>query len=66
MPGMSGLELLKHIKEKYKKPPPVVMMITAYGDEDNYNTAMKLGADDFLTKPLDFRLLKEKLKTTIL
>ena len=38
------------------------MMITAYGDAENYNTAMKLGADDFLTKPLDFSLLKEKLK----
>jgi two-component system, chemotaxis family, chemotaxis protein CheY len=63
MPGMSGLELLEHIKHKYLKPPPVVMMITAYGDEENYNTAKKLGADDFLTKPVDFILLKEKLKT---
>jgi len=61
MPGMTGLELLKHIKEKYEKPPPVVMMVTAYGDEENYNTAMRLGADDFLTKPIDFKLLKEKL-----
>lgn len=65
MPGMSGLELLKHIKEKYEKPPPVVMMITAYGDGENYRMAMKLGADDFLTKPLDFNSLKEKLKTII-
>ena len=62
MPGMSGLELLKHIKEKYEKPPPVVMMITAYGDDENYNQAMKLGADDFLTKPVDFIALKQKLK----
>ena len=62
MPGMSGLELLRHIKEKHHEPPPVVMMITAYGDADNYNIAMKLGADDFLTKPLEFSLLKEKLK----
>ena len=62
MPGMSGLELLRHIKEKHHQPPPVVMMITAYGDADNYNIAMKLGADDFLTKPLEFSLLKEKLK----
>lgn len=62
MPGMSGLELLKHIKEKYEKPPPVVMMITAYGDRENYNYAMKLGADDFLTKPVDFIKLKEKIK----
>ena len=63
MPGMSGLELLRHIKQKYSMPPPVVMMITAYGDAENFNSAKRLGADDFLTKPLDFFLLKEKLKT---
>ena len=62
MPGMSGLELLGEIKQKYKTPPPVVMMITAYGDEENYNSAMRLGADDVLTKPVDFKVLKEKLK----
>jgi two-component system, chemotaxis family, chemotaxis protein CheY len=61
MPGMSGLELLKHIKGKYHAPPPVVMMITAYGDSENYRRAMELGADDFITKPVDFKLLKEKI-----
>lgn len=65
MPGMSGLELLEKIKQDFVAPPPVVMMITAYGDEDNYNTAIKLGADDFLTKPLDFKLLKDKLTEKI-
>lgn len=63
MPGMSGLQLLEHIKTQYLKPPPVVMMITAYGDEENHKAAMKLGADDFLTKPVDFPSLKEKLKS---
>src|SRR5210317_1193082 len=62
MPGMSGLELLEHIKKHYLKPPPVVMMITAYGDDENFNTAKRLGADAFLTKPLDFANLKSKLK----
>lgn len=62
MPGMSGLELLKHIKQQFASPPPVVMMITAYSDDENYKNAMSLGADDFLTKPIDFHLLKEKLK----
>lgn len=61
MPGMSGLELLEHIKKNYVKPPPVVMMITAYGDEENRKTAKQLGADAFLTKPLDFTLLKNEL-----
>ena len=65
MPGMNGLELLRYIKQKFENPPPVVMMITAYGDAENYNQAMRLGADDFLTKPLDFILLKEKLKIKI-
>jgi len=65
MPGMSGLELLKHIKQTYSTPPPVVMMVTAYGDAENYNQAISLGADDFLTKPLDFALLRDKLKLTV-
>ncbi|MFB6341607.1 response regulator [Saccharicrinis sp. FJH62] len=63
MPGMSGLELLAKIKQKMHEPPPTVMMITAYGDEENYKKAMQLGADDFLTKPVDFGSLKEKIKT---
>jgi CheY-like chemotaxis protein len=61
MPGMSGLELLDKIKQQYTAPSPKVMMLTAYGDSENYNQAMKLGADDFLTKPVDFSLLREKL-----
>lgn len=62
MPGMSGLELLDRIKKKYATPPPRVMMITAYGDAESFNTAKALGADDFLTKPVDFIVLKDKLK----
>jgi two-component system chemotaxis response regulator CheY len=63
MPGMSGLELLKQIKTHFEKPPPTVMMITAFGDDENYQQAMKLGADDFLTKPLNFTHLRDKLKS---
>ncbi|HEY2648462.1 MAG TPA: response regulator [Puia sp.] len=63
MPGMSGLDLLKKIKTHFEKPPPIVMMITAFGDDENYQHAMKLGADDFLTKPLNFTHLREKLKS---
>lgn len=61
MPGMSGLQLLEKVKTIYKKPPPVVMMITAYGDPENVRMATELGADDFLTKPIDFTVLKKKL-----
>ena len=65
MPGMSGLELLKNIKQKHHQPPPIVMMITAYGDEENYKRAMELGADDFITKPVDFKILKETIKKIV-
>ena len=63
MPGMSGLELLDRIKKRKHDPPPYVVMITAYGDAENYTKAMHLGADDFLTKPVDFIVLKEKIRS---
>jgi YesN/AraC family two-component response regulator len=62
MPGMTGLELLKIIKTEHKELR--VMMITAYGDENNYRIAMQNGADDFMSKPVDFSSLKEKLLNT--
>ena len=61
MPGMSGLELLRQVRMNTPTPPPIVMMITAYGDKENLEQAMRLGANDFLNKPLDFKSLKEKL-----
>ncbi|MGI4874797.1 MAG: response regulator [Janthinobacterium lividum] len=62
MPGMSGLELLRHVKsDPLPPPPPQVMMITAYGDEQTREQAIQLGANDLLSKPLDFAALKEKL-----
>lgn len=61
MPGMSGLELLRHIREEAPAPPPFVVMITAYGDPEKQEEALRLGANDFLNKPLDFNALKQKL-----
>lgn len=59
MPGMNGLELLKILKQQY--PQIKVFIITAYGDEQNYNIAMQYGADDYLVKPIKFDALKEKI-----
>jgi two-component system, chemotaxis family, chemotaxis protein CheY len=61
MPGMSGLELLEHIGREFESQKPEVFMITAYGDSENYQRAIGLGATDLLTKPLDFTLLRQKL-----
>ncbi len=49
MPNVTGLELLKHVKDNYSDT--VFMMITAFGTTENAVEAMKLGAYDYLTKP---------------
>lgn len=57
MPGITGLDLLKAVKEKY--PNIRVSMITAYGDELNFKTAMSTGAEHYFTKPIDFVQVKK-------
>ena len=59
MPGINGLELLKTVKEKY--PQIRVSMITAYGDEHNFETAMSTGAEHYFTKPIDFVQIKKDM-----
>jgi CheY-like chemotaxis protein len=60
MPGMDGLALLRKIVRT--RPDLPVMMVTAYGDEDRRRQAMELGAKEFITKPVDFKYLKEQLR----
>src|SRR5258705_4979413 len=59
MPGMSGLEMLPKVKAV--RPNVPVIMITAYGDEATKKRATELGAAGLLTKPIDFRLLREEI-----
>ena len=59
MPAMDGLELLHEIKRDW--PQLSVMMVTAYGDDERRRRAAELGAVDFLSKPVDFDYLKQRL-----
>lgn len=59
MPGMSGLELLKIVKSDF--PEIKVSMISAYGDQENYDRAMESGAKEFFTKPIDFSSLRDEI-----
>jgi FixJ family two-component response regulator len=56
MPGMDGIELVAKLNEKLPSLP--VLVVTAYGEVSSAVTAMRAGADDFLTKPIDFDVLK--------
>src|SRR6185503_1313721 len=60
MPGMDGLALLREIK--LRQPDLPVMMVTAYGDDERRRRAEEYGAAQFITKPVDFELLKEQLR----
>lgn len=63
MPGMSGFELLEAVKKEF--PQIKVSMISAYGDNDNYERAINSGAKEFFTKPIDFDFLKQELHQLI-
>jgi len=56
MPGMGGIEVLKEIKKI--DPKIAVIMVTAVIDEELAKRAMQLGADDYITKPIDFNYLE--------
>ena len=59
MPGMTGLELLDKVKLRF--PQIKVSMISAYGDQANYDKAIESGAKGFFTKPIDFESLKNEI-----
>jgi two-component system NtrC family response regulator len=55
MPGMNGLELLKQVRARH--PETVVIMLTAFGTIETAVEAMRAGAYDYLTKPIDHEQL---------
>jgi DNA-binding NtrC family response regulator len=59
MPGMTGVELLKHLNETSQNIP--VLLMTAYGTIQGAVDAMRLGAVDYLTKPIDLEHLKKSV-----
>src|ERR1700756_467802 len=63
MPGMSGLELQSRLTEDHHKIP--IIFITAQGDEKIRMQALRAGAVEFLTKPLDRGLLLDSVRTAM-
>lgn len=63
MPFMSGLELLEHIKSETKKIP--VILISALDDVEVIQTAIGMGADDFVIKPVKMDELSLRIKRVL-
>jgi two-component system response regulator PilR (NtrC family) len=63
LPDGTGLELVQHIQQRHPQVP--VAMITAYGSLDTAINALKAGAFDFLTKPVDLGRLRELVATAL-
>ena len=61
LPGIGGLALLPEVKAR--RPGLPVFVISAYGSADTVSTARERGADEFLTKPVDFAKLREDIMT---
>ncbi len=59
MPQMDGLQLLKVLKEK--NPDLQIILLTGHATVEKGIEAMKLGATDFLEKPVDLKVLTEKI-----
>lgn len=57
MPGIDGLEALKLLRHKYSPTALPVIMVTARRDPDTMADALELGANDYVTKPVDFEAL---------
>lgn len=63
MPGLDGMRLLQEVKSNWPHIP--VFIVTAYGDENHRREASLYEAGDFLTKPINFDYLKQRVGDVI-
>lgn len=61
MPGMDGNEVLEKIRRQFSPTELPVIMVTAETDSDSEVRSIGLGADDYVTKPIDFKILLARL-----
>jgi two-component system chemotaxis response regulator CheY len=65
MEGMNGIEFLEHLRNTSQNAHPPVIFVSALGDVSSVESAMKLGATDYLVKPVSFRKFKRKIESTL-
>jgi two-component system, cell cycle response regulator len=65
MPGISGLDTLKSIREMHSKAQLPVLMATAKDGSDDIVQAFELGANDYITKPIDFPVALARIQSQL-
>jgi CheY-like chemotaxis protein len=65
MPEMNGLQVLAVIRETYTMLEMPVIMVTAKGQSDDMVTALKQGANDYVSKPIDFPVVLARIQTVL-
>jgi two-component system chemotaxis response regulator CheY len=59
MPRMDGLELIQNLRQQ--QPDLYIMLITGYGTTDTEKRASELGANEYLSKPFDIEVLRDRI-----
>ena len=65
LPGMSGIDILRQIRQTKKSNELAVIMTTAKGQSDDVILGLEQGADDYLPKPFDVGVLKARIKAVL-
>ncbi len=65
MPGISGLDVLKSLRQRYSVTDLPVIMATAKDQSEDIVAALQLGANDYVTKPLDFPVVLARTQTQL-
>jgi PleD family two-component response regulator len=65
MPKLTGIEVVRKLKADVLTSKVPVLMLTSLGDVDDKVSGLDAGADDYLTKPFDFRELRARVKALI-
>ncbi len=62
MPGVSGFEFLKFVREKERWKKMIIIMVTSESDETQVEKAIRMGADGYVFKPINFDELKMAIR----
>ena len=65
MPGLSGLDTLRAIRQSHSDAQLPVIMCTAVGEDDNIVEAMESGANDYVVKPISLPVLRARMATQL-